>query len=185
MNIRRRMLYIPILHIDTNLINARQKLPAVNQLEKWCADRVILINMAGTARDEALAGGNPPRSRKANEQIFTTTDPERPDSARFQGIEALLFPRGAQDENQRNDVRIVADAIHYAAILVTNNGGSKTQPGGILGNRDALRKRFGIQILTAEEAVDFVRTNIRERDDFNAQAVREFGGQLPEWTGAD
>jgi hypothetical protein len=32
------MLYIPVLHIDTNLINAPQKLPAVNQLKQWYAD---------------------------------------------------------------------------------------------------------------------------------------------------
>jgi hypothetical protein len=181
----RRLLYIPVLQIDTNLINARQKLPAVNQLEKWCADGVILINMSGTARDEALAGGSPQRSQKANQQIFTMTPPVSRDEARFKTIEVILFPEGAKDENQRNDVRIIADAIHYAAILVTQDGGSKAQPGGILGNRDALRKRFGLQILSAEEAVDFVQTKIHERDDFNAQVVREFGGQLPEWTGAD
>ncbi len=34
-DMKRRMLYIPVLHIDTNLINARQKLDAVNQLERW------------------------------------------------------------------------------------------------------------------------------------------------------
>jgi hypothetical protein len=31
----RRLLYISVLHIDANLINARQKLGAVNQLVKW------------------------------------------------------------------------------------------------------------------------------------------------------
>ena len=184
-NLQRRMLYIPVLHIDTNLINARQRLTAVNQLEKWHADGVILINMAGTARCEALAGGNAQRTRKANQQIFTLTPPAPPDGARFKGIEALLFPGGAEDENQRNDVRIVADAIHYAAILVTNDGGSKSQPGGILGSRDALARRFGIQILSAEEAVEFVRIKIRERDNFNRQVARKLGGPLPDWNGTD
>jgi len=183
--LQRRMLYIPVLHIDTNLINARQKLPAVNQLEKWYADDVVLINMAGTARNEALAGGNAQRSRKANQQIFTMTAPEDPTGARFKAIEILLFPSGAQDENQRNDVLIVSDAIHYAAILVTNDGGSKSQPGGILGNRDALAKQFGLRILSADEAVDFVRSKIRERDDFNRRVTREFGDSLPDWTDAD
>jgi hypothetical protein len=181
----RRLLYIPVLHIDTNLINARQKLAAVNQLEKWYADEVILINMAGTAREEASAGGNARRSRKANQQIFTATPARSPDTARFKTIEGVLFPGGARDENQRNDVRIVADAVHYAAILVTNDGGSKSQPGGVLGNRNALTQRFDIRILTADEAVAFVRAKIRERDEFNRQVVREFGGQLPDWTGQD
>jgi hypothetical protein len=183
--LQRRMLYIPVLHIDTNLINARQKLAAVNQLEKWYADEVILINMAGTARQEALAGGNAGRSRKANQQIFTATPPASPDSAQFKAIEEVLFPAGAKDENQRNDVRIVADAIQYAAILVTLDGGSKSQPGGILGHRDTLTQRFNLRILTPNEAVDYVRAKIRERDDFNREVVREFGGQLPDWTGKD
>jgi hypothetical protein len=181
----RRLLYIPVLHIDTNLINARQKLDTVNQLEKWFADVVILINMSGTAHSEAQAGGNPQRSRKANQQIFTVTPPVHPDEARFKAIEGVLFPDGAKDENQRNDVRIVADAIHYVAILVTQDGGSKSQPGGLLGNRDTLSKRFSIQILTADEAVIFVREKIQERDDFNRRIVREFGGELPDWTGKD
>ena len=62
----RRLLYIPVLHIDTNLINARQKLSAVNQLEKWFEDEVVLINISGTARSEAIAGNYVPRTRKAN-----------------------------------------------------------------------------------------------------------------------
>ncbi len=82
-------------------------------------------------------------------------------------------------------MRIVADAIHYVAILVTQDGGSKSQPGGILGNRDTLPQRFAIRILTPDEAVAFVRERIRERDDFNRQVSREFGGELPDWTGND
>lgn len=34
LSFERRMLYLPVFHIDTNLINARQKLPEVNRLEK-------------------------------------------------------------------------------------------------------------------------------------------------------
>lgn len=157
----------------------------MNTLEKWYADGVILINMAGTAREEALAGGDTRRTQKANQQIFTMTAPAAADSPRFKAIESLLFPGGARDENQRNDVRIVSDAIHYAAILVTNDGGSRSQPGGILGNRDALTQRFGVRILSADEAVDFVRSKIGERDDFNRQVVREFVGPLPDWTATD
>jgi hypothetical protein len=183
--LQRRMLYIPILHIDTNLINSRQKLPAVNTLEKWYADAVILINMAGTAREEALVGRDARRTQKANQQIFTMTAPAPIDSTRFKAIESVLFPGGARDENQRNDVRIVSDAIHYAAILITNDGASRSQPGGMLGNRDVLTQRFGVRILSADESVDFVRSKISERDDFNRQVVRELGGTLPDWTGTD
>lgn len=179
----RRLLYIPVLHIDTNLINARQKLPAVNQLEKWFEDEVILINMSATAHGEAKADGHTMRTRKANQNIFTATPPVKPSDPLYQKVESALFPDGARDENQRNDVRIVCEAAKYAAILVTGDGGSKTQPGGMLGNRDKLKGL--VQILAPDEAVDFVRQKIRERDEFNVRFVKEFGGELPPWTGRD
>ena len=181
----RRLLYIPVLHIDTNLINARQKLAAVNQLEKWYDDEVILINMSATAHREAQADGNAMRTRKANQNIFTATPPVEPTDPLFKKVESALFPDGARDENQLNDVRIVCEAAKYAAILVTGDGGSKTQPGGILGNRHKLKDFMRILILSPDEALDFVRQKIQERDEFNVQFVKEFGGELPPWTGHD
>ncbi len=175
-----RLLYIPVLHIDTNLINARQKLSAVNQLEKWDEDGVILINISATAYEEALAGNNATRTRKANQQIYTITMSCNP---LYSKVEAALFPQGARDDNQRNDVKIVCEAAKYAAILVTGDGGSKTQPGGIIGNRDKLRDI--VRILSPDEAVEYVREKIRERDDFNLKVAKQFGYELPLWTGLD
>jgi hypothetical protein len=179
----RRLLYIPVLHIDTNLINARQNLPAVNHLENWFEDEVILINISGIARGEALAGNNVQRTKKTNQQIYTATPPMDPSDPIYLKVESALFPEGARNNNQRNDVKVVCDAAKYEAILVTADGGSKTQPGGILGNRDKLRDI--VQILSPDEAVAFVREEIAKRDEFNAQVALEFGGELPSWTGAD
>ncbi len=123
------------------------------------------------------------RIRKANQNIFTATEPIPPSHPRYKQVEAALFPDGVRDENQRNDVRIVCEAAQYAAILVTGDGGSKKQPGGILGNRHKLKGV--VQILFPDEAVDFVREKIRERDEFNIRLVKEFGGELPPWTGRD
>lgn len=180
---RRRLLYIPILHIDTNLINARQKLPMVNQLEKWFEDEVILINMSATAHGEAQADGNNMRTQKANQNISTETPPVDTSHPLYQEVESALFPDGAHNENQQNDVRIVCEAAKYAAILVTGDGNSKAQPGGILGNRHKLTNV--VQILSPNEAVDFVRQKICERDEFNIQLVKNSGGELPPWTGHD
>lgn len=181
--IQRRRLYIPPLHIDTNLINARQKLHSVNQLEQWLEDGVILINMSSTAHAEAKEGNSLQRTQKANMQIFTTTPAATSDDSLFQIVEASLFPDGANGENERNDVRIVCEAAKYGAILVTADGGSKTQPGGILGNR---RKLMDIvQIMHPDVAVSFVRGKIAERDKFNQRAAKEYGLELPPWTGED
>lgn len=182
---QRRMLHVPILHIDTNLINSRQKLAAVNQLEKWFEDEVILINISGTAHREAQADGDVLRAAKANRQIFTVTPAVDPADAQFKAVECILFPGGARDQNERNDVRIVVDAIHYQAILVTSDGGSKRQPGGILGYRDTLWDRYRMQIFSPDEAIEYLRHKIQERDSFNERVAREFGGRLPEWNGKD
>jgi hypothetical protein len=182
-NMQCRMLNIPILHIDANLINARGQLEPVNQLERWFEDGVILINMSSTAHIEAQAGYNLHRTRKANQQIFTATLPISTGYPQFKKIELSLFPCGAKNENQRNDVRIVCEAVKYHAILVTGDGASKSQPGGILGNRDKLREI--VQIMSPIEAVDFVRKKICERDEFNRRVAEELGGELPPWTGID
>ena len=179
-----RLLYIPNLHIDTNLINTRQKLLAVNQLEKWYEDRVIIINLSSTSRNEALNGNYVPRIRKVNKQIYTTTPPVEPSDPNFSKVERALFSDGARDNNQRNDVRIVCDAIKYQAILVTNDGGSKKQPGGIIGNREKLKKLIEY-IFTPDEAVTYIRKKIKERDERNIQFAKKFGEELPSWTGKD
>lgn len=178
-----RMLSIPILHIDTNLINARQRIDFVNQLERWFEDGVILINMSSTAHVEAQAGNDQRRIHKANQQIYTVSPHIPIDDQLFKHVELSLFSNGAKDENQINDVRIVCEAAKYQAILVTGDGASRSQPGGILGNRDKL-KNF-VQVMSPAEAVDFVRSKITERDDFNRRVVREFGGELPPWTEKD
>lgn len=180
----RRMLYTPIFHIDTNLINARGRLDTMNQIEKWADDEVILVNMSGVSFKEAQAGGNAARTRKALSHIFTVTDESiSPSDPMYHRIEVALFPGGAKLDNERNDVKIVYEAIHYAAILVTRDGGSRTQPKGILGSREKLKDL--LQILSDTEAVDFIRGQIQERDEFNRRVAREHGGTLPKWTGRD
>lgn len=180
----RRMLYTPVFHIDTNLINARGKLSAMNQIEKWAEEELILVNMSGASFKEAQAGGNGARTKKALSHIFTLTDETiNPNDPLYRKIEAALFPEGAKTNNERNDVKIIYEAAYYAAILVTRDGGSRTQPGGILGNRDKLKDI--VKILSDFEAVAFIREKISERDEFNQRVSLEFGVDLPEWTGKD
>ena len=182
MKMRRRGLYI-LFHIDANLINARQKLSAVNQLERWFENEVIMINISDTARLESMAGNYTTRIRKANQQIYTTTPPGDATDPLFLEIGNALFPDGPQNDNQKNDIRIVFEAAKYAAILITGDGGSKRQPGGVLGNRHKLEGI--VKILSPDEAVEFVKRKIMERDEFNIRVAKEFGRQLPEWTGID
>ncbi len=95
MEMERRQLYTPVFHIDTNMINARGKLPAMTQLEKWAEEEIILINMSNTSFCEAQEGNNISRTKKALSQIFTLTDENITESdATFQKVANALFPDG-------------------------------------------------------------------------------------------
>jgi len=156
----------------------------MNKIEKWANDEVILVNMSGVSFKEAKAGNNEERKNKADRQIYTLTCEfiDFNDSV-YLKIAAALFPQGTQNENECNDVKIVYEAMRYSAILVTQDGNSRSQPGGILGNREKLKDV--VRILSPDEAINFISEKISERDEFNRRVASEFGGQLPEWTGKD
>lgn len=101
----------------------------------------------------------------------------------YKQVSGIVFPNGVKDQNQSNDVKIICHASHYQAILITNDGGSKKQPGGILGNAKNLKNIATIYSPT--EAVDFIRKKIRERDEHNQKINEHTGKPVPEWAGCD
>lgn len=147
-------------HFDTNCINARGKLAAMNRLEVWSRDGTIELMMPQPAREEAIADGNSARRSKANEYIFTMTHAETPDEmAMLQRLAATIFPKGFKKKNDEIDVEIVFNAQKNGGILVTTDGGSKSQPGGILGAQEALAA-LGIRVVTPEQACDLVEERL-------------------------
>jgi hypothetical protein len=156
----------------------------MNQLEKWKKDGVILINMSGVSFKETQAGNDPGRTKKAFEQIFTTTDQAiNIDDPRYRTIETALFPNGVKDQNEENDAKIVYEAAYYRAILITNDGESRRQPRGILGGRAILRGI--VQIMTDTEAVVFIKKKIADRDHRARVHAGWSGAPLPIWVGKD
>lgn len=171
--------------IDTNRINASGNLRYMNRLEKWHEDGVINITMAETAQSEAHAGGNPVRAQKADSYIYCSVD-----ATAFEGDElaqdvvGILFPDGIHTKNERKDVQIVLTAARFRQPLVTADGASKRQPGGLLGNRDKLAM-LGIVVLKDWEAANDIVERIAVRDR-NAKLCAETTGlPLPEWVGQD
>lgn len=179
-----RELYLRF-QIDTNRINSKRGIRNMNCLERWREDELIEILISETAQEEARAGSDPRRERKALGYVFSqslpTTSEEQDELRR---IECALFPVGAANQNQRNDVDIVFNASKYRAILVTADGGSRSQPGGILGNRDALAA-LGIQVMTDAEAVALVEERIRDRDEMARLVAAQEGVEVPRWVGTD
>jgi hypothetical protein len=179
-----RFVYLSF-HIDTNRINARTSLPNMNQLERWHRDGVIQMLMSHTAQKEAVAGGSSARAKKAVSYIFTQTMNPIDDERRLMGqIERILFPGGASSASEWNDVEIVFNAWKYSAVLVTADGGSRRQPGGILGNEEFLG-RLGIGVMSDDKAVELVRQKISTRDRLMIERCGQEGRPLPAWVGQD
>ncbi len=172
-------------HIDTNRINARQKLDAMNQLEYWQDRGVINLEMSEVAMIEASSNQSSPRAKKAQMNIFSyTSNNTKEDENKLKEIELTIFPNGCKDQNQRNDVAVVYNASKYGHILITADGDSKKQPGGILGAKAALRK-LGISVLRDTEAIEVIREAILSRDKIAYQVNDITSIELPEWVGKD
>jgi hypothetical protein len=171
--------------VDTNCVNARQAIPAMNQLEIWAELELIELLASFTAQNEMAYGNNAQRKRKAYNFIFTETTITTEEERRiFKTIENTLFLNGANSQNEVNDVDIVFNSVKYCTMLITNDGGSKKQPGGILGNRSALAS-IGVIVLTPEEAQVEVTEAIQERDLYAKQWASFYNKPLPHWVGQD
>jgi hypothetical protein len=180
-----RYVYL-VFQIDTNRINSKQRLESMNQLEQWHRNGVIRFEMSEPSLGEILSEGDAKRTRKAAEYIYSLTEATTESEAKQRKrIADILFPNGVRNRNQQNDVDIVFNAAKYGRIRVTNDGGSKSQPGGILGNADKLKSEFGVRVVTDAEAVSIVRSAIDQRDT-RAKFIAERRGEgLPDWVESD
>ncbi len=171
--------------IDTNRINSRGHLPYMNQLEQWHEKGVIHINLSEVAQEEIIQSRDQQRTEKALDYIYSETlASTQEEQELLRKIENILFPIGARNRNQKNDVEIIFNANKYGSILVTADGASKSQPGGILGHKAEL-KTLGIDVMSDQEAVDYIRNLIQKRDQIAIEMNKSFGLPLPDWIGKD
>ncbi len=182
MNIPSRYINLDFM-IDANRINALQKLDAMNQLELWHQNDVIQILMCDIAQDEARKGkGGHKRYPKAFQYIDCKTFDSHKQQPEYQAIRKILWPSKTKlTPNEKNDIAIVFHAMLNHCVLITNDGASKKQPGGILGNRDQLKQELGVTILWDFEAVNLVRGKIAERDKRTYRLSKKLKLNLPDW----
>ena len=103
----------------------------------------------------------------------------------IKNIEKILFPNGAKNTNEKNDIEIVFNAKKYFCILITNDGDSKSQPKGILGNADILKEKIGVEVMTDKEAVELVIKKIKNRNITFEKISKRNGEPLPKWAKDD
>ena len=170
---------------DANRINSMKKCPATNQLEFWSKNGVIQISMCDVAQDEA-SKKSAARFQKASNYVGPKTLESHRQSDEFRKTKNILFPnKSTLTRNEENDVLIVLHAKQNHSILVTNEGGSKRQPGGMLGNKDRLLNEIGVKVIRDAEAVVLVEKKIVERDERARRIAKRTGEALPKWLGKD
>ena len=170
---------------DTNRINAMQKCPATTQLEIWSKNGVIQIDMCDVAQVEA-SKKSAARFQKASNYIYPITRDSHRQSNEFRKIKNILFPnKSTLTINEENDVLIMLHAKQNNCILVTNDGGSRRQPKGMLGNKERLLNEIGVKVMRDTEAVELVEGKIIERDDRARRVAERSCKTLPEWVGED
>lgn len=171
--------------VDTNCVNSRQQIEALNQLEQWSDNDLFQMLTTEVAQNEMLAGSNAVRTAKAYGFIFTmSSDTTEQEFNHRRQIERILFPAGATTKNENNDVEIVFNAGKYVRTLITTDGASKSQPGGILGHRAELAA-IGIKVMSPAEAVTLVRDQIAFRDEYARRWATVTASSVPDWVGKD
>lgn len=152
---------MPSFFLDANRINARCKCPGMNQLERLAKEGKCELLMPRIAWNESEKGDNEPRQEKTWSYDFVGLEHTSCQLSWFKKIEAIIFPSGAVKQNQINDVWILVTAREMKYPLVTNDGASKSQKGGMLGNREKLGEigEIGVRVIRDTEAVRLVLNN--------------------------
>jgi len=173
-------------HIDTNRINARRQLDNMNKLEIWNTNDVISLGKSETVLEEASAGSSVERTEKARNGLISIPYADTLEERQLiLDIGMLLFPNGLTNNNQKNDVKIVFTANKYCCPLITSDGGSNSQPGGILGNARRLKNELRIDVMNDKRAVALVKNSIKNRDASCRNVSKKTGEPLPSWVGID
>ena len=144
--------------LDANRINAKKKCVHMNELEKLAEQGKCELLMPRPAWEEAEVGNDDRRKHKTWNYFFVGPEKTRRQKYWHQALERIVFPDGAKSPNDENDLWILVTAREMNYPLITNDGDSKRQPGGILGNASALAN-VGVSVIRDYEAVALVKSN--------------------------
>jgi hypothetical protein len=161
---------------DTNRINARGNENYMKQLEEWAHKDIITLYFSDTVLRELQK--YTPGLKKTSGKLFTMSFSEDEQRVPFKMIENILFPDGCKNENQMNDVRIVFHAYKHHYIFITNEGDSKSQPTGILGNASILKTQLNITVMRDSEAVKMVQSEIDKLNELAREYSKKTGTPL-------
>lgn len=147
----------PLFLLDANACNALQRIEELNELECLARARKIDLMYTETTWDEAKFGSLIRRDKvrqffflglNKDEENHLLQQPWREEIGR------IVFPHGIKSDCQRHDIEALLTVKMSCGYFVTSDGGSKKQPGGILGNKSQLAI-LGIEVLNFSEALKY------------------------------
>jgi hypothetical protein len=124
-------------------------------------------------------------SRELSAPFAKSLDDDEEEEDQRGRITRILFPNGLRSDNDRVDVDTVRVAQLWHAIIITNDGASKTQPGGILGAKSRLHRKIGVEVMRDFEAEKLVSRLIRERDHMEISIAAKEERDVAPWVGSD
>jgi len=153
--------HIPVLYLlDANACNSLQRIGQLNELERMADAGLIDLLYTETTWDEAQFGSMQRRCKVSDFSfVGLSNDAENRRLQRpwREAIEQIVFPTGAKNDNERRDVETLLTVKTSGGVFVTNDGASRTQPGGILGHKVQLA-RLGIEVLNFTEALEHAQS---------------------------
>ena len=149
----------PLFLLDANACNALQRIGELNDLERLAKDGVIDLLYTETTWDEAQCGSFD-RTQKVENYLFIGL-PTDDQNVQLQqpwrdAVAALVFHAGVWSDNQRRDVEALLVVKMSGGYFVTRDGGSRSQPAGILGCKAKLAE-LGVEVLNFPDALQRAR----------------------------
>lgn len=157
-----------IVAIDTNVINSRQQIEEMNELEKWDNEGLVEIVIPGSLSGE-IKNYRPEAWNKIGKyrkvfgpgfydnqilygtMIFGSPEPE------YSELRSIIFPK--KTTLGQNDQR---DIIHLIACIRNNVDYFVTDEEAIFENRDKIRAKFNINITNSKNIIMELKTELQK-----------------------
>ncbi len=160
-----------LIIIDTNCINARQRDPALNELERFLEEDNIGLETTDTLLNELERNkGYPKGQQKAGKYIFsmgpmvlghskfgTSILGSEEDDNRLGEVLKIIFghkSRSSYSADEMGDAVQVSTAIRYGAKFFV------TRDGDLLRKSNEIKDKFEVTIINPEECVSVVKSRL-------------------------
>lgn len=145
---------VPVgITIDTNVINAKSELKAMNKLEEWHSQEKICLFVNDIMEEELTKGSS--QYHKQENYIFQCLRPGFDYPELFEKFRKILFPTTVElNKRQKRDIdHIIAHQKYLQDIFLTNDN-------NFIRHRDKL-KNERILVMIPDECVAFLKTQFK------------------------